>query len=564
MWGKRAVGSGLAVLALVGTQLGVAPAASAVPVNDDFAQATVIPLGDFWESYEQVTLDATKEPGEPDHAGNPGGASVWFEWTAPIGARWLWLSTSGSTYDTTLALYTGSRVDALSLVASNDDAFRGTVTSALHDVPVQPGETYRIAVDGVGGATGNLQLNFEWLIAAAPNDYFAQAEVLFPPHGSLLACNCECTKEPGEPDHAGVEGGHSIWYALTPAWSGYLAMFTERDSDYYPDGSFYPYSPLEDTLLAVYTGSAVDALTLVAADDDSGYGLTSAVEGVPVLAGETYWIAVDGKYRQWGAFRLTYEIASFGALEVRYDFDGDGNADRAVFRNGAWHIEGQPTQFLGLAGDIPVPGDYDGDGVTEPAVFRDGAWYLGTGDGSPVFWGLPSDIPVPADYNGDGADEPAVWRPSTGAWHILTSGAPRYWGMPGDIPLPADYGGDGIINLAVWRPATGGWFVDGWTTVFRGLPTDVPVPADYDGDSGAEPTVWRPATGGWFGEDATVFLGLPGDVPVPADYDADGEAEPTVWRPATGAWHGPWPPPHFLGLPGDEVVNLPAAIRNLL
>ena len=28
-------------------------------------------------------VGATKEPGEPDHAGDPGGASVWYTWTAP-------------------------------------------------------------------------------------------------------------------------------------------------------------------------------------------------------------------------------------------------------------------------------------------------------------------------------------------------------------------------------------------------------------------------------------------------------------------------------------------------
>ena len=62
------------------------------------------------------------------------------------------------------------------------------------------------------------------------------------------------------------------------------------------------------------------------------------------------------------------------------DFDGDGTSDRScvsAFRWAArWYVDGQATTFLGLAGDVPVPGDYDADGMTDQAVFRDGAWSI--------------------------------------------------------------------------------------------------------------------------------------------------------------------------------------------
>jgi hypothetical protein len=104
------------------------------------------------------------------------------------------------------------------------------------------------------------------------------------------------------------------------------------------------------------------------------------------------------------------------------DFDGDGSADRGVYRPevGGWYVDGQAAAFLGLPGDVPVPGDFDGDGVTERAVFRDGSWFI---EGEATrFWGQAGDVPVPADCDGDGDVEPAVFR--DGSWFIQGQ-APR-------------------------------------------------------------------------------------------------------------------------------------------
>ena len=49
------------------------------------------------------TLGATKEPGEPAHAGEPGGASVWY-WILGRGQP-VTLQTVGSSFDTVLAVY---------------------------------------------------------------------------------------------------------------------------------------------------------------------------------------------------------------------------------------------------------------------------------------------------------------------------------------------------------------------------------------------------------------------------------------------------------------------------
>ena len=102
---------------------------------------------------------ASKEPGEPAHAGNRGGASVWWRWTAPATGEAAF-DTRGSSFDTLLAVYTGTRVDSLTRVASNDD-IGGGVRQSQVTFTARRGQVYYIAVDGYGGATGNIVLNWQ-------------------------------------------------------------------------------------------------------------------------------------------------------------------------------------------------------------------------------------------------------------------------------------------------------------------------------------------------------------------------------------------------------------------
>ena len=129
---------------------------------------------------------------------------------------------------------------------------------------------------------------------------------------------------------------------------------------------------------------------------------------------------------------------------VRSDYDGDGDADLAVWRpaTAKWYVRGVISTTYGTSGDQPVPADYDGDRTTDIAVWRPAAakWYVR--GGISATYGKSGDKPVPADYDGDGDADIAVWRPSTGTWYVrgLASVA---WGASGDVPVPADYDGDG-------------------------------------------------------------------------------------------------------------------------
>ena len=84
-----------------------------------------------------------------------GGASLWWSWTPPASGA-VTIDTQGSDFDTLLAVYTERSVDALTVVASNDDA---TGLQSEVSFMAQQGVVYHIAVDGYGGATGSVVLN---------------------------------------------------------------------------------------------------------------------------------------------------------------------------------------------------------------------------------------------------------------------------------------------------------------------------------------------------------------------------------------------------------------------
>jgi hypothetical protein len=132
------------------------------PTNNDFANAQVI-AGDN-SSTTGTNQNANKEANEPNHAGAPGGASVWYKWS-PTGPGFSRITTQGSSFDTLLAVYT-SNGTTLNLIVQNDDA--GSRTSAVEFNAVG-GTTYYIAVDGYNGESGNITLN--WQRTVAPLGY---------------------------------------------------------------------------------------------------------------------------------------------------------------------------------------------------------------------------------------------------------------------------------------------------------------------------------------------------------------------------------------------------------
>lgn len=274
-------------LVLAALVVAIIPGAAlgAPPSNDEFVNAEVID-GRFGWNYGENT-DATKEPGEPNHAGNAGGASVWYSWTAPSTGR-ATLNLCYSEFDTLLAVYTGDVVTALQEVASNDDGCSGQSELTF---TATSGTTYRIAIDGADGATGYYELG--WGLSPA-NDDFAQAVPLAGDTGTVAGDNWSATGEIGEPEHGGP-GGYSVWYRWTAPSSG--------------PATFDVCTAYFDTLLAVYTGDNVGVLTRVAQnDDDCNYGASRV--SFQATAGVVYNIALDGYYGEQGEFTLQWSRQS--------------------------------------------------------------------------------------------------------------------------------------------------------------------------------------------------------------------------------------------------------------
>ena len=131
-------------------------AAVTPPANDLFANRS--PLNGDTGQTTSKNATASKETGEPNHAGAADGKSVWWSWT-PANTGVAAVDTHGSNFDTLLAVYTGTVVTDLTSVASNDNDGSAGNTSGV-SFTAQAGTTYQIAVDGVNGAVGMVLLNW--------------------------------------------------------------------------------------------------------------------------------------------------------------------------------------------------------------------------------------------------------------------------------------------------------------------------------------------------------------------------------------------------------------------
>ena len=271
-----------------------ASAVEAAPVNDDFADAIDLNAVGADTFVDGVNVAATKEVNEPDHAGNAGGHSVWYTWTAPGDGSipHVAIQVFGN-FDTLLGVYTGASVDTLVEVVSNDDVAFGSSTVSF---ATTPGTTYRIAVDGFGGKSGRFSV---FWMESPLNDNFAEAIALAGASGSRSGDTVRgATVELGEQDI--FDTGTSVWYSWTPPADGTYKLSTF--------GSSF------DSVMAVYTGSSLEALELLRFnDDDPDRGCCSS--WIPLIDADsstTYMIQVSALSFEPGSLRLQWGPLIFG------------------------------------------------------------------------------------------------------------------------------------------------------------------------------------------------------------------------------------------------------------
>jgi Calx-beta domain/Domain of unknown function DUF11 len=113
-------------------------------------------------------VGTTGETGEPLTLGGGALNTQWYSWTAPISGfvSFGTCNPTGSTltnFDTTIGVYTGATVNALTQIGFNDDTNGcNSVVNANYGSTVAfnavAGTVYRIQVDGYGSATGQFNL----------------------------------------------------------------------------------------------------------------------------------------------------------------------------------------------------------------------------------------------------------------------------------------------------------------------------------------------------------------------------------------------------------------------
>ncbi|HEX4464660.1 MAG TPA: hypothetical protein VH042_08495 [Solirubrobacterales bacterium] len=288
-WGKAAgsVAGGL-VLACLSP---CAPALAAAPANDDFADAQALPSS-LPAEVSGSNVEATKEQFESVGI-FAAGHSVWFKWEAPS-TGFVSINGCKSSFHAVLGVFTGTALGSLTMVAGdNSGAGNGCeYTGAEYTFKATVGTVYEIAVDGNGFylpespkpiTDGELTLRIEATPPPA-NDDFADAipiegRIDEEPggdrfyFGSARGYNWGASKESGEPDHEGDQGGASVWYSWIAPETG--------------DARVSACCGIGPVLLGIYTGNSVSALSPIAKD---------TVAGFPVSAGTKYYFAVDGKF----------------------------------------------------------------------------------------------------------------------------------------------------------------------------------------------------------------------------------------------------------------------------
>ena len=514
---------------------------ASAPANDNFANAIPIQLAFDTNLFRATGSNiypnaATRQAGEPLIINNAGGHSVWWRWVAPANGPFT-IDTRGSMFDTTLGVYTGSAVNALTKIAENDDEpidpLLPHINTSLVTFNAVAGTTYYIAVDGYYDATY----------------LFGEVGLI-----TLNVTNVGSSSTPGfasNPANTSVSAGQNAQFtvAVTGNFAPYLQwerLPAAQGSTWIPltnGGGFSGVTTPTLTISATTVGMSGDRFHCIAANTagtvTSNLALltvtTASIAARGDLNGDRksdilFTNTATGERAVWLMNGTTISAGvSLGILSPNWvfsatgDFNGDGMIDifltytvtgeRAVWlMNGTTVATGASLGILPTTYAISGVGDFNADGkddivLTNTATGDRAVWLMnGTSILAGAFIGvLPTDWQISGigDFNADGKADIVLTQASTGvraAWLMngTTVAAGAYIGiLPTDWSFSGigDFNGDGKSDVVLTNTATGDravWLMNG-TSVTAGayigvLPTNWVFSqiGDFNGDGKAD------------------------------------------------------------------------------
>jgi len=283
------------------------PAAASAGFSDEFAVSVAHPEGtsgkDWIEPDFTKLSSATKESGEPNHAGYPGGHSVWNSWQfyEDTDARATACDADGA--DLLIAVYTGTAVNALTEIGSDSEETENGCVSVRFDA--EEGIAYRIAVDAKSSpGTDAMRFNMDRYPANAD---FADAIVLPEFPTSVSVDPGLASPEAGEPP-AENQAANSAWYRWTAGKTGLVSI-----------NNCANWPRLDAT---VFTGPELEELTRIAGPILNG-GICTETR-FDAVKGTTYSIRVEGDTGKGATMGVAFEWVAKTLLTVSRSGSGSG------------------------------------------------------------------------------------------------------------------------------------------------------------------------------------------------------------------------------------------------
>lgn len=257
--------------------------------NDAFANRFI--LSGFPVTAYGTNDGATREFGEPLHAGQDGSGSVWWRWMAEQDGPVVVVTRSTDTR-LTLGIYTGDSLESLTPIGSaaipvaNDRAVRFNAVA---------GTEYNIAVDSLTSANGSF---FSLLVIPPPsNDLFTNATRLTGSFATASGHNYGATRDIGEPFLRG-SSTQSVWWAWTAPYSQPVVVASSTS--------------FRNPALSVFNGTQINQLTAVASE--LSFANSNVVVGFNATAGTEYRFAVNAVFSGIGEISITLQPATVPLL----------------------------------------------------------------------------------------------------------------------------------------------------------------------------------------------------------------------------------------------------------